>query len=370
MGFYSNLFIIRQLDEKTKQPFMLEAERLRCQHKKDHPEYKYQPRRRKISKAANNNNEEKVNSKRSKNCSSDENETTAQNSQFIKIENDDSPRSDSASKSYLSSNSPPTPPTTPQQLSGSSTNRSIRGHSTVHQTSFESPTSPPSTIIKNSTKYFSSFITSNPRISTETSSRLAEENGETAANISPNHSVIGSYETHGNNHSIHDHNWSRLVESHGFYTHGESLNGSNAAANLINDSANLLSNNSMIGNHQYVGTPTFINNMPYTGSHVTSPGWSRFVDSHAYGHYATETGYPGASSLHEYYKRNNVASFTGTANINTACLEHTDHHSIWNSHNATNAYCSKGPGSFDAAQNSLIASSYPTMMSNSEPNLS
>jgi hypothetical protein len=46
------LICSRLLGEHEKKPFMVEAERLRVIHKREHPDYKYQPRRRKHLKGS------------------------------------------------------------------------------------------------------------------------------------------------------------------------------------------------------------------------------------------------------------------------------------------------------------------------------
>jgi len=59
-------FCFRLLSDAEKKPFIDEAERLRIKHKKDHPDYKYQPRRRKASKTPSGGSDQSQTSQSSK----------------------------------------------------------------------------------------------------------------------------------------------------------------------------------------------------------------------------------------------------------------------------------------------------------------
>lgn len=121
--YIENLFLCRLLSDNDKKPFIEEADRLRVIHKREHPDYKYQPRRRKQNGQSSGHD-----------TSPPRNQTNVAFSVSNSLKQEDlsphgvqgpsSPQSRVSSSPPTTPNqglSPPTPPTTP------------RGHHFVNQ---------------------------------------------------------------------------------------------------------------------------------------------------------------------------------------------------------------------------------------------
>uniref|UniRef100_G3NWH9 Transcription factor SOX-10 n=1 Tax=Gasterosteus aculeatus TaxID=69293 RepID=G3NWH9_GASAC len=104
----------RLLNESDKRPFIEEAERLRKQHKKDYPDYKYQPRRRKSGKPGSGSGSEADGHSEGE-VSHNQPHYKGLQLDVALIRGAGSPLADGHHPAGVSTgHSPPTPPTTPK----------------------------------------------------------------------------------------------------------------------------------------------------------------------------------------------------------------------------------------------------------------
>ncbi|BET02966.1 HMG (high mobility group) box [Nesidiocoris tenuis] len=106
----------RKLSDSDKKPFILEAERLRVIHKKEYPDYKYQPRRRKCTVHTSNNSNSNTNNINAVNKAQtnkiNQRPSNGPYTVMKRVKVEEPVESETVEGSLLG---PPTPPTTPNR---------------------------------------------------------------------------------------------------------------------------------------------------------------------------------------------------------------------------------------------------------------